>query len=877
MLNKKSHFCSKRALAGAVSAIALSMSATVFAEGEPIELDIESQYAGSALMELSKVSGVQVVVPKGIGGNIKLTEVKGKYTVEEALSIMLKGTRLEYRFLSDDSIVVKVIESDSDNRESGQTDVDEEVMVVGTRITKRDRLNTVEPTLKYGIEFFQRFEPNNLEDILKRVPGISFDTFSRTGVNTGQSRTDIAFRGLSGAGGQVLVNSRRLLGTNEDNTVNLSSIPADLIKEIRILRSPTAVVDSQGTGLTIDVILKDGATIPGDSTWNWRAAFSSTDGDDGNQDGSDVTLSKAGNLAENVSYFVNFGFNRTSDFVNTGQSFTQPGGMGTSTTTGPLDNDKKSFNGNLLIDFDNGADLQLESYYLDEDETSNLAFRFEGVFGGFPSSSEDPPEANFYHSKVSSLSATYTHPFGDDSLTVTLSLDNSDSTNDSVRRFSSDRRELSLNTSYEMVFDERQSLTMGFRVDRDSNDIVTSFIPEGNSGDANESLLDRDEDGLDLFAQYEIFFNDTWSFSIGARSQSYDYDINGSTLDAVRFTATDPLNPFGPADVQVLSFPDQPLSSKFDGSGTQLNAHLRWDIAQDHELRLSYSNTIDLPDSDDLQPAGLVDLADFGNPRILQYNVGNPNLEEGQVDTLELGWDWHFGEGEYAGVLGVAVFSKKVQDGITFFIAARDDINTIPNPADVDRILTAEQYMIDNLTIFGPTLPARLTTDAQINYSVNRDNDNDIFGAEVDFSVPMAFIGLPDLTLSSNISYTDTDFNLEGEPNSDTLFYNVTIDHLIPSINLVYGISYNERDDERTVEVAGISTVVRETQRDPSLDVFVEKRFSGNLVIRLTGTNVTDAESVSSFVNSINGEPFFTLVDPVSSGPSYSLTVRGSF
>jgi outer membrane cobalamin receptor len=69
-------------------------------------------------------------------------------------------------------------------------------------------------------------------------------------------------RGLGQGYTQVLVNGRPIPGAGNDRTVFVDRIPAEIIDRIEIVRSPTADMDSQGIGGTINIILKDGTSLP---------------------------------------------------------------------------------------------------------------------------------------------------------------------------------------------------------------------------------------------------------------------------------------------------------------------------------------------------------------------------------------------------------------------------------------------------------------------------------------------------------------------------------------------------------------------------------------------------------------------------------------
>src|SRR3546814_11760994 len=69
-------------------------------------------------------------------------------------------------------------------------------------------------------------------------------------------------RGLGQGFTQVLVNGRPIPGAGNDRTVFVDRIPAEIVDRIEVIRSPSADIDSPGIGGTINIILKDGASLP---------------------------------------------------------------------------------------------------------------------------------------------------------------------------------------------------------------------------------------------------------------------------------------------------------------------------------------------------------------------------------------------------------------------------------------------------------------------------------------------------------------------------------------------------------------------------------------------------------------------------------------
>ena len=131
-----------------------------------------------------------------------------------------------------------------------------EIEVLAKRVNARNRVDAAAPVLSYDEEYFQRFEPLSVGDMMKRVPGVSFQS------DIGEY-AEPSLRGIGSEYTQILVNGRRMTGGTNDNTVIVDRIPAELVERVEIIRSPSSDIDSQGVGGTLNIILKEGAELSG--------------------------------------------------------------------------------------------------------------------------------------------------------------------------------------------------------------------------------------------------------------------------------------------------------------------------------------------------------------------------------------------------------------------------------------------------------------------------------------------------------------------------------------------------------------------------------------------------------------------------------------
>src|SRR5690625_2936383 len=147
----------------------------------------------------------------------------------------------------------------SDTGNGAQTEQEEPIslkqIVVSSGITYRKHIDVPAPKLVFSKKFFNKFEPVTVGDQLRRVPDVSFVG------DIGES-SQPQMRGLGHGYTQVLVNGRRVPGISNDRSVAVDRIPAAIVDHIEVLRSPTADIDSNGIGGTLNIVLKDGASLP---------------------------------------------------------------------------------------------------------------------------------------------------------------------------------------------------------------------------------------------------------------------------------------------------------------------------------------------------------------------------------------------------------------------------------------------------------------------------------------------------------------------------------------------------------------------------------------------------------------------------------------
>ena len=102
-------------------------------------------------------------------------------------------------------------------------------------------------TVRYNADFFRQYEPNSVNDMLDRIPGISLAL---------QSSSDGNDRGL-GNEDQILINGQRMAGKANEARNQLSRIAAGQVDYIEIIRGTNSSLGARSSGLMVNIVLEE--------------------------------------------------------------------------------------------------------------------------------------------------------------------------------------------------------------------------------------------------------------------------------------------------------------------------------------------------------------------------------------------------------------------------------------------------------------------------------------------------------------------------------------------------------------------------------------------------------------------------------------------
>ncbi|HYD88817.1 MAG TPA: TonB-dependent receptor [Vitreimonas sp.] len=725
----------------------------------------------------------------------------------------------------------------------------EEIVITG-QIQYRNRTDTVAPELVYDQQFFEQFEPLSVGDQLSRVPGVAFTS------DIGE-RDAPQMRGLGEGFTQVLVNGRPIPGAGNDRTVFVDRIPAEIIDRIEIVRAPSADIDSQGIGGTINIILKDGASLPPGVIARVGGVY-----DVDNEELGGLGALSFSNRTEDrrIAYSATFDvqqryntkvldqqlFDDTSpgfDPDNNGLSMFDPDGFDPTTpSTNAIEHEDQldtresldlSFNGDLTVELTPDHRVRLDGFYLstqrDETEEAQLYFRNDDS-GDDPGTGNDNGDVSDDPWELSEV-ASQAQEIEQDSFGVSVLYEGDVTTAWSIESQARYARFLEANTETDFetaVFDGDPTEGERTIIDSDDQEISLDGSLTFNSSAFAEriglvgfefevgvagKLKTRDYSQRIFADDNDLDFADPGEEETNPLG-SGNFDYEERRLDAFMQTELELSRAVTfQAGVRVETTETE---TSLAGVGPTVesetaefypSAHLQWDVGENGQIRLSAARTVRRPLLDQLVP-----FADEETPGDEDETVGNPNLGLETAWGVDVGYEHRIGR---RGVIGINFFHREVSDLISL-------INTgVPTGAG------GFVYSYDNV------------------------GDGTVWGWELDVSTPLDFIGLPETGFFLNYTGLDSErtdpfTGIESTFNAQPEFvYNYGITHNIPSWGASVGFSYREQGMSRSVFLGEIE----DQWYDGNLEVFVEKRLSDNVVLRVVGNNLLDADSIQSEKN----------------------------
>ena len=746
-----------------------------------------------------------------------------------------------------------------------------DALVVQGEITYRDRSPDIAPTLVYDLEYFQRFEPSTVGDMLKRVPGVGFvgsDVMEYDGAQ---------LRGLGGGYTQVLINGKKMPGAGDDRSFYVDRIPAEMVDHIEIKRSASANRSGDAMAGAINIVLRDAYVFDGSYI---RVGVNRWYDGETNPTFGAVTSFEAlgGRLLAGVN--VQDRYRRKEKRSDRYTDNTMEEKVSWEDQTEVKDGRDYSANLSYTADVGETGRFSIDGFYVKTDrDVSEVSFEEE--LDDDETINARVPGLDPYDQKNYGIGAEYKFDMAGG--TTELSVDharfeNSQATTEGEEVYvggaenwdetwSTDGAEWD-ETAYEAQAISAEDSESGFK--------LAHVRPVG--GAELEFGVDyRRKKRESLLTNYE------WEAEEEGQTPNFptDYELDGSVASVIEEKRVDPyimLSGKGgmfsweaglryeTTKSEVEYIEDEESEGRVSKDYNELlpSLNLRWDITDNDRISLSLAKTVKRANFNELIPA-LLD-GEYGD----NDYIGNPELDPETANGLDLGFEHRLGS---KGVVGLNFFYRDVKDLIEL-------VNTGEPSEEMQD--TWDEMIEDGDAVDLADAMAQEPASSWLFTSANV-GDGKVYGVEFDLSTPLSAVGLDDTGVFLNYSWVKSeieDFMGTRRFNDQAKYvFNIGFIQDIPVWGISFGATYRKQGDAYT-RVLGEEGLIRYGQE---LDVFAEKRFGDSVSVRLSVNNVLDASKDEFF------DKFDTLEDQLDrdydeyeteseeAGPSVQLVARWAF
>ena len=698
--------------------------------------------------------------------------------------------------------------------------IEERMRVTYQREDFQDRSDAMAPTLVYDKTFFERFEPSSVGDILKRIPGITGSA------DAGEFEVP-QLRGLEPRHTQILINGERLPGADNDRTVTIDRIPAELVERIEIQRAPDASTDAQGIGGTINIVLKETAAESGLELLTGARFYQADDKTRGQS-----AITWRGTLGTARASVSASWLNRHNPKVQTTDLRDESGASIFKDERNVLDAKDLNIQTSLRWELAGGGAFELGGFLFDSDRTEREMATLTVL--DFP----DPPDGEDGEDDGSDDDEGDGQDGEDDEGDGQDGEDEEGEDDDGGTELPEDetifddtddrRRNWRLRLGLELPIAGSGTLRLGLSHDDlevDEHADIGSIDEEGRQVEEVETDRTRDHEtrfraasrwalandhllhvGLDLSEKRRKSRRRFFEFDEGASAELERGGVFAIEARRVDLFATDTWEPTKAHHVQIglrlehtrLDMPDAQTTR--DRTELFPSIHYRHRVSPYTRIHFSAARTTTRPDFQNLQPFPQRD-----EPIEGFTTFGNPNLEAETALGLDAGITFRFAK--FEGVVGGNLYYRDI----------RDHVEAVQRE--------------------GRTLEMR------------NIGDGEAYGLELDLGLPLIFVGLPNVSFFANLALQHSEvvdpitgrergFNLQADHVINTGFL-----HSFPQLGLTWGanwISQGDVEENLATEKTVIST-------GDALEVLVEYRWAERWSLRLTGRNLNDGANTVAF------------------------------
>ena len=242
--------------------------------------DLPEQQLSASLKEYARVSGQQIIFTEDLVWGYLSKPLHGSFSAADALNALLAGTDLFVEHTARGAVMVRRRLPGEQPIEGPLTppsldDETEQVIVTGLIHSLRTNLdvkrNAAGLVDAISSEDIGKFPDADIAAAMQRIPGVTVSRglSSLGGVPTSTGiATQITVRGFGPQFNETLFNSRKIAsgvvtGPGGASSFDFSSIGADFVSEVDVLKSPDATLSSGAIGATVNLKLPNPFDHPG--------------------------------------------------------------------------------------------------------------------------------------------------------------------------------------------------------------------------------------------------------------------------------------------------------------------------------------------------------------------------------------------------------------------------------------------------------------------------------------------------------------------------------------------------------------------------------------------------------------------------------------
>lgn len=690
-----------------------------------------------------------------------------------------------------------------------------QVVVITGEIVYRDRTPDTAPTLTYGQDYFQRFEPSTAGDMVKRVPSATF-------VSDVLEFDAVQLRGLAPAYTQVLVNGKQVPGGADDRSFWLDRIPAEMVERVEVLRSASANRSGDAVAGAINIVLRDAYKFDGSYI---RAGV--THYDDGRVKPTVGLVSSGEALGGRILVSLNLQ-DRYNPKKKRSDRFDEPGGELVSFEDQADTRNGRDYSSTLSYATELGpGSFQLGGFFVKTDRTQKEVST-ETEFDDGDVLLNNVPGLTLVKQTNWGVNADYKFDMAGGS--TALSLEHA--------RFKDNSVESESSISYKNgEWDSAEAEKTGFDSEDQETGLQLSHTRKLGPAEMELGLAWRTKNRLTKYTEFQ------WEGA--SEGDPVVYEEDGVIQSRIKEKRLDPYLMFSGKQGALqweagLRYETTRATIQSDSGrvGNDYNnvlpsLHLKYAVDEASRIGLSLARTVRRPAFNELVPE-LLD-GKFGD----NDYIGNPRLKPETANGIDLGFERRLGR---RGVVGVNLFYRQVKNLIELTSTGT------PSEASVEDWEDDLQDYMDENGVDRAAAEAAVPFDPQsFVYTSSNVGKGKVWGVELDLSTPLTALGLPETGVFFNYSWLDSevkDFMGKRRFNNQARsLYNVGFIHNLPQWNAAFGASYRKQGRAES-RVLGEEVT---TTYGGDLEVFVEKRVGKSFSVRLAASNLLDAKKKEVF------------------------------